>query len=66
MCIRDRERLREDELATYLKSVPFFDNVNQRMLGFTDAGFAEWLLDELLRSRSIEVRDGWILPTMAP
>jgi glyoxylase-like metal-dependent hydrolase (beta-lactamase superfamily II) len=62
----DLERLREDELATYLKSVPFFDNVNQRMLGFTDVGFAEWLLGELLRSRSIEVRDGWILPTMAP
>ena len=62
----DLERLREDELATYLKSVPFFDNVNRRMLGFSDAGFAEWLLGELLRSRSIELRDGWILPTMAP
>jgi len=62
----DLERLREDELPTYLKSVPFFDNVNQRMLGFSDADFAAWLLGELLRSRSIEVRDGWILPTMAP
>ena len=62
----DLERLRKDELPAYLKSVPFFDNVNQRMLGFSDAAFAEWLLGELLRSRSIEVRDGWILPTMAP
>jgi glyoxylase-like metal-dependent hydrolase (beta-lactamase superfamily II) len=62
----DLQRLREDELPAYLKSVPFFDNVNQRMLGFSDADFAAWLLAELLRSRSIEVRDGWILPTMAP
>jgi glyoxylase-like metal-dependent hydrolase (beta-lactamase superfamily II) len=62
----DLERLREDELAAYLKSVPFFDAVNQRVLGFTDAGFAEWLLAELLRSGSVEVRDGWLLPTMAP
>ena len=62
----DMQRLREDELAAYLKSVLLFDTVNQSMLGFSDAGFASWLLDELLRSRSIEVRDGWILPTMAP
>jgi glyoxylase-like metal-dependent hydrolase (beta-lactamase superfamily II) len=62
----DLQRLREDDLSTYLKSVPFFDNVNQRMLGFSDEDFASWLLGELLRSRSIEVRDGWILPTMAP
>jgi len=62
----DLQRLREDELPAYLKSVPFFDSVNQRMLGFSDEDFASWLLGELLRSRSIEVRDGWILPTMAP
>ncbi|MDZ4253289.1 MAG: MBL fold metallo-hydrolase [Sulfuritalea sp.] len=62
----DLQRLREEELPAYLKSVPFFDSVNQRMLGFSDEDFASWLLGELLRSRSIEVRDGWILPTMAP
>jgi glyoxylase-like metal-dependent hydrolase (beta-lactamase superfamily II) len=62
----DLQRLREDELPAYLKSVPFFDTVNQRMLGFSDEDFASWLLGELLRSRSIELRDGWILPTMAP
>lgn len=62
----DLQRLREDELPAYLKSVPFFDAVNQRMLGFSDADFAAWLLGELLRSRSIELRDGWIVPTMAP
>jgi glyoxylase-like metal-dependent hydrolase (beta-lactamase superfamily II) len=62
----DLQRLREDELPAYLKSVPFFDTVNQQMFGFSDAGYAEWLLGELFRSRSIEVRDGWILPTMAP
>lgn len=62
----DLQRLREDELPAYLKSVPFFDSVNQRMLGFTDEDFASWLLGELLRSGSIELRDGWILPTMAP
>ncbi|OHC72133.1 MAG: MBL fold metallo-hydrolase [Rhodocyclales bacterium RIFCSPLOWO2_02_FULL_63_24] len=62
----DLQRLREDELPAYLKSVPFFDTINQSMLGFTDAEFARWLLDELLRSRSIALRDGWIVPTMAP
>jgi len=62
----DLQRLREDELAAYLSSVPFFHNVNQRMLGFSDDDFASWLLGELLRSRSIELKDGWILPTMAP
>ncbi|WP_310450856.1 hypothetical protein [Sulfuritalea sp.] len=60
------QRLREDELPAYLKSVPFFDSVSQRMLEFSDEDFGSWLLGELLRSRSIEVRDGWILPTMAP
>ena len=62
----DLQRLHEDELAAYLKSVPFFDGVNQRILKFSDEDFASWLLGELLRSRSVEVRDGWILPTMAP
>lgn len=62
----DLGRLREEDLPGYLKSVPFFDNVNQRMLGFSDEDFASWLLGELLRSRSIELRDGWIVPTMAP
>ncbi len=62
----DLQRLREDELPGYLKSVPFFHSVNQRMLGFSDDDFASWLLGELLRSRSIELRDGWIYPTIAP
>ena len=62
----DLQRLAEDDLPAYLKSVPFFDHVNRTMLGFSDEDFASWLLGELLRSRSIEVVDGWILPTMAP
>ena len=62
----DLQRLREDELPAYLKSVPFFHRVNQRMLGFSDDDFASWLLGELLRSRSIELREGWIYPTIAP
>jgi len=62
----DLQRLREDELAAYLKSVPIFHNVNQRMLGFSDDDFASWLLGELLRSHTIELRDGWIVPAVAP
>ncbi len=62
----DLQRLREDELPAYLKSVPFFDSVNQSILKLSDEDFASWLLGELLRSRSVEVRDGWIVPTMAP
>ena len=62
----DLQRLREDELPAYLRSVPFFHTVNQRMLGFSDDDFASWLLGELLRSRSVELRDGWIYPTIAP
>ncbi len=62
----DLRRLREDELPAYLKSVPFFHRVNQHMLGFSDDDFASWLLGELLRSRSIDLREGWIYPTIAP
>ncbi len=62
----DLQRLREDDLATYLKSVPFFDTVNQRVLKLSDDDFASWLLGDLLRARAVEVKDGWLLPTIAP
>jgi glyoxylase-like metal-dependent hydrolase (beta-lactamase superfamily II) len=62
----DMQRLKEDELPTYLQSVPFFATVNQRVLKFSDDDFASWLLGDLLRAKAVEVRDGWILPTAAP
>lgn len=62
----DLTRLAEDELPAYLQSVPFFATVNQRVLKLSDDDFASWLLGDLLRARAVEVRDGWILPTIAP
>jgi glyoxylase-like metal-dependent hydrolase (beta-lactamase superfamily II) len=62
----DMQRLKEDDLPAYLKSVPFFDTVNQRVLKLSDDDFASWLLGDLLRARAVEVKDGWILPCVAP
>lgn len=62
----DMQRLKEDDLPGYLKSVPFFDTVNQRVLKLSDDDFASWLLGDLLRARAVEVKDGWILPNVAP
>ncbi len=62
----DMQRLKEDDLPGYLKSVPFFDTVNQRVLKLSDDDFASWLLGDLLRARAVEVSNGWILPTVAP
>jgi glyoxylase-like metal-dependent hydrolase (beta-lactamase superfamily II) len=62
----DLTRLAEDELPAYLQSVPFFATVNQRVLKLSDDDFASWLLGDLLRARAVEVKDGWILPTIAP
>jgi glyoxylase-like metal-dependent hydrolase (beta-lactamase superfamily II) len=62
----DLTRLAEDDLSAYLQKVPFFATVNQRVLKLSDDDFASWLLGDLLRARAVEVRDGWILPTIAP
>lgn len=62
----DLQRLREDELPAYLKSVPFFDTINRRVLKLSDDDFASWLLGDLLRAHAVEVKDGWILPRIAP
>jgi glyoxylase-like metal-dependent hydrolase (beta-lactamase superfamily II) len=62
----DLTRLAEDDLPAYLQKVPFFATVNQRVLKLSDDDFASWLLGDLLRARAVEVRDGWILPTIAP
>ena len=62
----DLGRLREDELPAYLVSVPFFDQVNRKVFGLADEAFAAWLLAELLKAGAVEIKDGWILPTMAP
>lgn len=62
----DLGRLREDELPAYLTSVPFFHEINLRIFGMSDADFATWLLADLKKSRAVEVRDGWVVPMMAP
>jgi glyoxylase-like metal-dependent hydrolase (beta-lactamase superfamily II) len=62
----DMQRLREDDLATYLQRVPFFATVNQRVLKLSDDDFASWLLGDLLRARAVDVKDGWIVPNIAP
>ena len=58
----DMQRLHCDALAGYLTSIPFFNAINRRAFGLSEAAFAEWLLADLLKTRSIVVRDGWLAP----
>lgn len=62
----DLTRLAEDALPTYLQSVPFFAGVNRSVFKLADEDFASWLLGDLLRAHVVEVRNGWIIPRMAP
>lgn len=62
----DLQRLKEDELPAYLAGVPFFASVNERMLRLAPDELAQWLLSDLTRSGAVDVKDGWILPAMAP
>ena len=58
-------RLPRDELDEYLSRVPFFNDINQRILRLSPQGLADWLVAELLRARVVELRDGDIVPTQA-
>ena len=61
----DFGRLAESELASYVASVPFFAQINHSLFGLSDTDFAQWLLDDLQRSRAVTIKDGWIVPLMA-
>jgi glyoxylase-like metal-dependent hydrolase (beta-lactamase superfamily II) len=58
--------LPRDRLPAYLESIPFFRDVATRVLGLEIAAAAQWLEIDLLRAGAIELRDGVIVPTMAP
>lgn len=61
----DHQQLRLDSLPDYLQSLPFFIDIC-RQLGLPPAtNVVDWLVEELLRARAIELRDGWIVPLMA-
>jgi glyoxylase-like metal-dependent hydrolase (beta-lactamase superfamily II) len=61
----DLQRLRLDELPSYLEGIPFFVTARKRISEDSGAAFAEWLLADLLRARAIAIEDGWIVPKMA-
>lgn len=61
----DYGRLPRRELATYIASVPFFAQINRNLFGFSDADFAQWLLDELLRARAVAIEGDDLVPLMA-
>lgn len=56
-------RLRRDGLAEYLSGIAFFHDVNARLLRQSPEALAEWLLEELIRARVVEVHDDYIVPT---
>lgn len=65
----DMQRLRRENLASYLAGIPFFVRARQHLADpeaqFSDSEFAEWLLDDLLRGRAVAIEEGWIVPKMA-
>jgi glyoxylase-like metal-dependent hydrolase (beta-lactamase superfamily II) len=54
------------ELPAYLEAVPFIHDVATRILTMDVGAAADWLVAELSRAGAIEIRDGLIVPTMAP
>lgn len=58
-------RLRRDRLAEYLCGIPFFNDVNTRILRQPPEALAEWLVAELLKARVVELRDDDIVPIQA-
>jgi glyoxylase-like metal-dependent hydrolase (beta-lactamase superfamily II) len=61
----DRQRLPLSALPGYLASVPFFCRMGETLDMDDSHILAAWLLEELVRSRSIRIDAGWIVPTMA-
>lgn len=61
----DLQRLPAAELESYIARVPFFHEVGARILGMPVDALSRWLLEELCKAGAIEIRDGFIVPTMA-
>ncbi len=59
-------RMRRDQLAEYLCGIPFFADVNSRILNQSAETLAEWLVTELTRAGVVELRDDYIVPTQTP
>ncbi len=54
------------DLPAYLAAIPFFHDIATRILAMDVGAAADWLVAELRRAGAIEIRDGLIVPTMAP
>ena len=59
----DRERMPTDGVAPYLARVPCYGRLSERFLGQAAHALAPWLLEDLHRSRAIDVREGVVRPT---
>lgn len=58
-------RLHRDRLAEYLSGIPFFHDVGVRLLRQSPEALAEWLLEELIQARVVELRENYIVATLA-
>ena len=61
----DRESMPVGEVAEYLSRVPCYRDLAGHFLGQAPGEMAQWMLPDLERSRSIEIRGGVVRPTMA-
>jgi hypothetical protein len=61
----DIGRLPRADIESYVAGVPFFRDVGARILGMQTDVLANWLYDELLRSKAIALDGDFIVPTMA-
>ncbi len=55
-------RLRRDALAGYLSGIPFFRDVNARLLRRSPEALADWLLEDLVRARVVALHGEDIVP----
>jgi glyoxylase-like metal-dependent hydrolase (beta-lactamase superfamily II) len=60
----EREAMRIDQVAGYLRRVPSYQRLSERFLGLADDAFAEWLLADLARGGAITVADGVARPNL--
>ena len=61
----DRESMPAADVPGYLSRVPCYGELARTFLGQSPDEMARWMLPDLERSRSIEIRDGVVRPLMA-
>jgi len=61
----DREAMPVSDVPAYLAQVPCYGDLARTYLGQAPEDLALWMLPDLERSKSVEIRDGLVRPLMA-